>query len=508
MKQISTFRNFSLLTIITIIEKIIAFVFNAILAAKLGPGVMTDAYFAVLELFGVLEATAISALTVIALNRFSYYVNQESEEKGFSFLSSLLSFYIPIVLSMSAALFMFADPVSYVISPGFSPEARRILVMCIRIMSIDPIVECVTAIALSVLRQKRHFVLTGLKSLFISVVGILFLMVLYGISRNHAYLLTVAYVVSMVLFCVLTVACVARYGKLRLVKPVISDEMKRTVRMILPLMVSNGITRIALMIGKVIASLLGEGAVSELTYAHNLYAVVSAVFITNLAVILLTDFNEMIANKEHSRVAEKMRSVIAVMTILLIPITVVSAVCSTDVVKIVYERGNFTAASTGMVAQVLAVYALSFIPGMIHGIYNQVLYANGDTKTPMWIALISIVANLLVSFLLIGKFGLSSVALASLVSSVIAVLLCRKKIKKYLPDYNGCYNARFVGSCACATVACVIVALLIKTINLSALVSFVVTTIVCSIVFVITLLLLKEQTVVGLFKTVCKKVRK
>ena len=507
MKQKSIFRSFSLLTIITVIEKVIAFIFNAILAAKFGPGIMTDSYFAVLELFGVLEATAISALTVIALNRFSHYINHESEKKAFSFLSELLSFYLPIIISISVGMFLFAEPVSYVISPGFSSEARKTLVMCIRIMSIDPIVECITAIALSVLRQKRRFVITGLRSLFISVIGILFVLVLCGVFKNQACLLTLAYVVSMALFCLLTVVCIRKYGKLHLVKPKISVEIKRTVHMVLPLMVSYGVTRIALMIGKVIASLLGDGAVSELTYAHNLYAVVSAVFISNLSVILLTDFNEMVANKEYQSLTTKMRSVISVMTILLIPITVVSVICSDDVVKIVYERGSFTASSTVLVAQVLSVYALSFIPSMIYGIYSQLLYANGDTKTPMWVAVVTIVINLTVSFLLIKKIGLVSVAIGTLVSSLASILLCKIGVKKYLSEYRCAYTFRFVVCSIIAGCICVVVALFVKFLDFPAFLSFIVATVFCGSVFIVTLFLLKEETTVAMVKSGYSKLK-
>ncbi len=500
MKRPSIAKSFSLLTVLTLFEKVIAFVFQAIIASLLGTSAETDAYFSASELFGVFEVAVISTLTVAALNKFIYHLNREGEQGAFVFLSKLLSFYIPIVIILSVGIFTFAVPLSYLTAPGFSKEARETLVLCIRVMSVIPIIECFTAIGMAVLRQKKRFGITGLKSLFISVIGIVFVVAFYKLNMDAAVVLSVAYVISMLLFCVLTMIYVRKYGSLRLVKPKIDSEIKSTVGTVLPLILSYGITRATLMIGKIIASFLENGAVSQLTYAHNLFAVVSAVFVTNLTTILLTDFNELIVVKAYRKVSDKIKSVASVMTIILIPITIVSVVCSEDVVKIVYERGQFTSETTVLVANVLAIYALSFIPTMINGIYNQVFYAVGDTKTPMWIALVNIVVNISVSFIFIEKIGLLSVAIASLFSSLVASVLCRIKVKKYLEDFKGCYTARFIFLCVIATVICTICAIGIKTLEQHSLLSFITTTIVTFFVFGFVLLILREPNLIAVLR--------
>ena len=496
MNNSSITKSFSLLTILTLFEKVIAFVFQAIIASLFGASAEIDAYFSSSELFGVFEVAVISTLTVAALNKFVYHLNSEGESEAFAFLSKLLSFYIPIVTILSAGIFVFALPFSYLTAPGFSKEARDTLVLCIRVMAIIPIIECFTAVGMAVLRQKKRFGITGLKSLFISVVGIVFVVVCFKLKINPAAMLSVAYVISMLLFCILTMIYVRKYGELQLLKPKIDSEIKATLGTILPLIVSYGITRATMMIGKIIASFLGNGAVSQLTYAHSLYAVVSAVFVTNLTTILLTDFNELLVVKAYRKVGDKIESVVSIMTILLVPITIVSVVCSEDVVRIVYERGQFTPDITGVVAKVLAVYALGFIPAMIHGIYNQVFYAVGDTKTPMWIALVNIIINISLSLLLIGKIGLLSVAAASMLSSMVASVLCGIKVKKYLIGYRGCYSVKFIGSCILAGIVCIISTLCVKMVELHSLFSFIVTTIVAFLTFVLVLLVLKVPNLI------------
>ena len=346
-KEKSTLHSFSLLAGITIVEKIIAFVFQAYIAAIIGTNSITDGYFTSAELFTLIDSAFLSAITVVALNRYSYHVNNESEEEGFAALSNLQSFYLPLMVLLSIVLFSAARPLSFIVAPGFGAEARVIVVRCIRVMAVIPTIVCVTSIGLAILRQKKKFEITGLKSLFISVVGIISLLLFGRVEQKNADILSVAFVISMVLYCILVSISIRKYGKIRIHKPFVNPEIKRTFSMLLPLMASYGVGRLSLMVNKVVASTLAVGSVSVLTYAHALYKVVGAVFVSNLSTIVLTDFNNMCARNDLAAITTKMRRTISTMTLVLIPITIVTMLNSNEIVKIVFERGKFSSNSTG-----------------------------------------------------------------------------------------------------------------------------------------------------------------
>ena len=500
LKKQTIAKSFSLLAALTIFEKIIAFVFEAIIASVFGSNATTDAYFSASEIIGVVDTAFLSSLTVIALNRYSHWTNTEGDEKAFDLLSRLMSFYLPLMLGISAAIYIFADPLTYIVAPGYGIEARDALVRCIRIMAAIPIISCITSFDLAVLRNKKQFMITGLKSLFISVFGILGVVTYAVLGGNGSDILSTAFVVSMLAFCILTFVRTRKYGKLQVRMPTFTAEVRITVFMLLPLMASYGIDRVSLMVGKVISSMLGEGSVSSLNYAHSLYKVVTAVFITNLATILLTDFNELFAQEKYDAVAQKIRSVVSVMTVVLIPITIISIVCSNDVVKIVYERGSFTPESTKLVGSVLLVYAINFIPAMIHSLYNQVMYSKGDTKSPMWIALISIAVNISVSVSTINVIGLAGVALGTVVASVIAVLACRFVVQKHLPEFHGCYSVRFAVSCVISGIACYGAVFLVKLLALPAFFSFIMSTVAGVVSFGAMMLLLRDEIAMGILQ--------
>lgn len=507
-KEKSTLHSFSLLAGITIIEKIIAFVFEAIIAAVIGTNIITDGYFTSAELFTLIDTAFLSAITVVALNRYAFHVNNEGEEKGFELLSNLQSFYLPLMVILSIVIFCAAKPLSFVVAPGYEADARAVVVRCIKVMSVIPTVVCISSLGLAVLRQKKRFEITALKSLFISVVGIISVLIFGRGELENADLLSVAYVISIVAYCFLVTISVRKYGTIRLHKPFFTPELKHTFTMLLPLMVSYGIGRLALMVDKIIASTLAVGSVSGLTYAHSLYKVVAAIFVTNLCTIILTDFNNLCARNETEKVEKTMRRTISTMTLILLPITIVTVFNSNEIVKIVYERGKFSSDATALVGGVLLFYALNFIPVMIQGIYNQALYAFGDTLKPMIVAVFSVIVNLGTSIPLTLLIGLPGVAIGTVISAIGSIIFERIVLRKYLPNYKGCYSITYLWKVVLSCIVCVAAVFMVSRVIHSALISFVASTILSFASFFVCLIVLREEITVSYIKAFLNKVRK
>ena len=60
----SNIKNFSFLTAFSVLEKVIAFVYQAVIAAVLGTGIVTDCYFSASLLFDLIDSTVLGALVV------------------------------------------------------------------------------------------------------------------------------------------------------------------------------------------------------------------------------------------------------------------------------------------------------------------------------------------------------------------------------------------------------------------------------------------------------------
>ena len=498
----SIVRNFSMLTAITIIEKIIAFVFEAVIAAKLGTSIVTDGYFTSAEFFTLIESAFLSAIVIASLRRYTYYVNNVSERRGMEFLSEIQSAYLPAMVLLSILLFALAKPLSFIVSPGYGEEARKIVVRCIRVVSCVPTIVCFTSIGNTVLRQKKDFAITALKSVFISVVGIVSVLIFGERDLRNADPLSFAFVISTILYCIVVRLSVKKYGTIRFQKPALTNDVRITFKLMFPLMISNGIARLALMVDKSVASMLVPGSVSSLTYAHSLYKVVGAIFVTNLTTIVLTDFNEMCSKGEYEKVNLTIKNTISTMTIILIPITVISVICSNDIVKIVYERGAFSSTATSLVGNTLKYYALNFIPVMIQGIYLPALYAMGNTFKPMIISVISVMLNLGLSIPLSLTIGIQGVALSTVISTIIAVILEFFALKKLLKNHKSFYTIRFITKCLISGMIMIMVTYYLKQMISSSLLSFVCSTLAGFFVFYFVMCVLREEYTISSMKRI------
>ena len=196
------------------------------------------------------------------------------------------------------------------------------------------------------------------------------------------------------------------------------------------------------------------------------------------------------------------------MTLILIPITIVTVFNSNEIVKIVYERGKFSPNATALVGGVLLFYALNFVPIMIQGIYNQALYAFGDTLKPMIIAVFSVVVNLSTSILLVAFIGLPGVAIGTVVSTIGAVIFGRMVLRKYLPNYKGCYTMTYIWKVFLACIVSVVVVFLISREVHSAFISFIVSTIAAFASFLACLVVFREEITVDSINVFLNKVRK
>ena len=321
----------------------------------------------------------------------------------------------------------------------------------------------------------------------------------------NADLLSVAYVISMILYCVLISLMVRKFGRIRLHHPTFSQDLKETLKMILPLMASYGIGRMALMVDKIVASMLATGSVSCLTYAHSLYKVVCAVFITNLSTIILTDFNDYCAQKQYDKVIESIHRIISSMTLLMLPITIVTIFNANEIASIVYQRGHFSRESAVLVGSVLVFYALNFIPAMVQSVYNQVFYAFGDTVAPMWMALLNVALNLGMSIPLMMAIGLPGVAIGTLCSTLITVQIKRLVLRKHIKNYTFAYTKVYLMKTFFASIACIAVIALIVSFVHNPFLSFIFSAFAAFSVFFLVLLLLKEEICVSYYQKIIKR---
>ena len=504
----SSSKSFIILSIITIIEKILSFVYQAMIAGMIGANYISDAYFTSAEFFVLIDSTLLSALVIVLLNMYTKKVADFSEKDADDFLNNIVKIVLPLTVIISVCIFFFLYPLSFVIGPGYDAEGRSILNTNIKFMALVPTFLSLTSVSLAILRREKKFLVVGLKSMFLSTSGMVFVLIAHFTSFPKTNTLCFGYVLAYFLY-MMTVCFVTRQHKIiGLGIPKWGNDEKALLKMFIPLVVSNGILKVSMMIDKIICSTVGEGAVSCLTYSHTLYYFVEALFITNLSTVLLSDFNELSANGMQEEMAKKISKAISTMLLLIIPITIITLIYRYDIVRIVFMRGTFQESDVQRVGNLIMVYAIGFVPSVISNIYMHVHYAEGQTTITMKYSLISIGANIITSILLSRLIGLLGIAIGTVISIVISVVLYSRSVRKCISEYRGFLSLKKILKLASATAVCVIITFTLHTNIYNPLVSFVLGSCLGMGTFFIVLFIEKEESVKEIVELVMKRMRR
>jgi putative peptidoglycan lipid II flippase len=133
------------------------------------------------------------------------------------------------------------------------------------------------------------------------------------------------------------------------------------------------------------------------------------------------------------------------MLMLNIPATVGLMLLAPPIVKLIFERGAFTAADTAATAAAVQFYALGLIGYSVVRICSPVFYALGQNRTPVIVSGITVLANAALNVALVGVMGYRGLALgtsiAALFNAGLLLFLLRRRLR-------GIEGRRVLGSLA------------------------------------------------------------
>ena len=194
---------------------------------------------------------------------------------------------------------------------------------------------------------------------------------------------------------------------LRLRRPRWTPDLRRLWQLGVPGIISGGVTQLNIAIGTVIAS-MQPGAVSHLYYADRIYELPLAIVGIAVGVVLLPATSRSLRSGDQEAVTDRRMRSLAFAMMLTIPAAVAIAIMPEEIVRVLFQRGAFTAQDTAVTAAVLRLFAIGLPAFVMIKVFSPAYFAREDTKTPMRYAAISLAANTLGSiafFFLFREWG-------------------------------------------------------------------------------------------------------
>lgn len=177
---------------------------------------------------------------------------------------------------------------------------------------------------------------------------------------------------------------------------------------------------------------LEQGSWSALVLANRLVQMPLGVLLTAFLVPVFPRIGEVIARGENKEVARLLKKSIQTMVVLCVPAVIVGCVWSEDIIRILFQRGAFTAHSTQMVGSVFFYLCFSILPYVIRDSLTRALYSYGDSKSPLYVIIFAIFVKLILNYFLVKQFGLDGLAISTTIISILNAGILFRVLQKRL----------------------------------------------------------------------------
>ncbi len=220
-------------------------------------------------------------------------------------------------------------------------------------------------------------------------------------------------------------------------------------RNILPSFASGGVGQISTLVEAFFATMAGGGVLSALYYAYRLYSLP-----VSLVGVAAGRVNLVEISKGNKSVEIYLKRAVQSSLYITVPVVIATFLAGESAVKIVYERGAFTAENTASVSLFLKLYILGLPAAVLYSLLSNLYYREGAFYRVFFLSLFWPITEILLSAAGIFLFDLggAAVALAHSVGTWITFfVLCKDKglctsligwvfeLKAYLPLWAGMF---------------------------------------------------------------------
>jgi putative peptidoglycan lipid II flippase len=414
----------------TLTSRLLGFIRDAGVAAVLGAGPLSDAYFAALQIANLFRRLLAEGALNSAFVPMWLRIRDESGAAATQKFGEEVLGAMTISLCVIALLCaIFAPAIVDVLAPGFRGQGERfpLAVAFVRLSIPYVAVSGVVAVAAAALNAAGRVAAAAFGiAIFNGVlVAAVFALIISGAQATYdtaAYLsAAMAAAGAAQLLCV-GVAWLRLDTRPRRLSPGLTPAARRFFVQAIPGVVAGGIPQLKLMAGAMVAS-SSQAAVSWLYYANRLYELPLGVVSIAIASVLGPAIAASVRSDDGILAAGAQSRALEIALALSLPAAIALAVLAEAIVGGLFQRGAFDARDTAMVAAALTAISAGLPGHSVEKVMGAVSFAHEDTRTPMAAALCGLAAAVTGAVILFPRYGHVGIAAAIAASGWVGATL-------------------------------------------------------------------------------------
>jgi putative peptidoglycan lipid II flippase len=389
---------------------------------------LLDVYYAAFvipdTLFQLLVIGSLSAAFIPVFTKL--LTRKESEAWYVAGISLNLVFAVFFVISL--IIFLFTEPLSHLIAPGFNQEQISVMSSLLKVMLVAQLFFCVSGFLTGIIQSHQRFLIPALAPIAYNlgiIAGIFFLSPTLGIFGP-----ALGVIIGAALHMAIQIP-IARQLGLKFVPSLDfrHPEVKEIMHLMSPRALALGIDQIEQFIAVILSSLLASGSLTLFNVARLLYALPASLFGVTIGQAALPVLSRQSVEVDRRHYRQTLVDSLLQITFLALPLSTLFIVLRIPIVRLVFGAKSFPWTATLTTGKMLAILTISSTFSAMMQLIIRGFYALHDTKTPLTVGFFAAVFDVAVGitavrFLNLGVVGIAAaISLTTILETTILFLL-------------------------------------------------------------------------------------
>ena len=410
--------------VVMLLSEISAYLGDLAFASHYGATQVSDAYVAANSVLGMplmLLAACVSATFI------PHYLKRQGRQADL-FASNVLGVLLFLACSLTLLMLLLTQPLARALHPGFDQARLDMTVRAARIM-LPALPFMVLAMLLGQILEADGRFLAGQAAVFprsmLLIAACALFSARYGLTAVAASALA-AGVVQAALMLLLARGSFHYVPHLDFRAGYLADMARHA----LPALMAMGANQVNMLVNRALASGLRVGDMTAMSFSMQLVMLVNTVITLPMTTVMFPRMSRLAAAGQRDKVLEALSACAGYILLFLIPTVCVGCVGHLDIIRLAYGRGLFDEASVRVTAAIFALQLPGALGMGLRMLLTSAFHAFMDTRTPLYVTLGAVAANIALCLTLAPRMGAAGLALSNTLSSLLGALALAAALKR------------------------------------------------------------------------------
>ena len=455
------FKTTASISFFTLISRLTGLIREVLIASYFGVSEQTDAFFVAFRvpnllrrLFaeGAFSQAFVPVLGEIKTNSGDYPAKLFAVKIGFVLFL--------ILLAVTFLFILFAPGIVWLMTGGFKGDISKFQLTVEMTRWLMPYIFFISLVALSsgILNTFSEFKIPAITPVLLNISFILSTVLLSDYFETSVWALVVAVVFGGIAQLTMQIWALRKIGLFKVLSfnifntsskifSLFADHyIRKILTLMIPATLAVSVAQLSLIINTNIASRLEPGSVSWLSYADRIMELPTALLGVALGTVLLPNLTKSWNENNEEKINSLIDWGLKLVVFFCVPISGLMGIMAEPIASVIFHYGVFTSNDLLMSSNAITAYSIGIVGLVSIKVLAPGFYAQQDIKTPVKIALLTLVITQILNLIFVPILAHAGLALAIGLAAVfnscmLLILLVRRKIYKPKKDW-----IKFLGS--------------------------------------------------------------